>query len=500
MSNYDGNFKTFNGTATGDTDNLIQITDNRVVSRPAIANSVPANNFKFVYEFLRESNVTLESTEFPDYYLIGDASIEHVELDSPQDVISTVTLLSGTVSNLDTKEFAFGDMSENISLRAHWKDIQLYFGYDAKPHAIAKFNSSTVLGWGDDRVNDIFVDTFGNLIVAKYDGLFYHNVLTGQLTNIEGHTANYNASKTCDHEDNAGKCLFRNSDGTPKVVTAVKWGGNGAWYVGTTDGLYLSTSAGKVWNQFSTLPANIKIHAIDIDRVGDAVCATTRGVVIASPNLNTQLIPIAINLPLISGISDNVRAIGVDENDVIWAGGDRGLIRIENKSSFLFFNKKSGMRASYVTDIAIVNKHLRFISTPNGIDKMHGTTFSGISTQTHELLNNNIAQISWEASTQSLWAAGLHTLHEIVFRDPAYDIVQDEIVQYNSQELLTDESFETDTYMVLDIDELQQKNEDLKISPESTSALINKNKIDFGFVVDELSKSITFATSLLPSD
>ena len=499
LANYDGNFRTFNGSATGDTDALVQITGDRRAARPAIANSVPSTDFRFAYEFLRESSTSLDSTEFPDYYLIGDASVSHVELDSPQTTIITSTLSDGLVSNIDTKEFAFGDMSETISMRAHWKDIQMYFGYDAKPHAIAKFNSSTVFGWGDDRVNDIFVDTFGNIILAKYDGLFYHNVFTGELTNIEGHTSAYDpeADPPCTPET----CLFRDENNSPKVVTAVKWGGNGAWYVGTTDGLYLSTSAGKIWSQFDSahavVSANIKIHAIAVDPAGNAVCATSEGVVIAKPDLSVQLISIADGLPLISGVTDEVRAIGVDENNVIWAGGDRGLIRIENKTNFLFFNKKSGMRASYVTDIAIVNKHLRFVSTPNGIDKMHGTTFSSISTQTHELLNNNIAQIFWESKTQSLWAAGLHTLHEIVFRDPAHDIIQDEIVQYDSTELLTDSSFETDTYTVLDIDEL---GDDLDISPESTFALINKNKIDFGFSVGELGKSVTFSAPLLPSD
>ncbi len=507
LGNYDGNFRTFNGSATGDTDVLIQITGDRLVARPTIANFVPATSFKFVYEFLRESNVTLDSTEFPDYYLIGDASVDHAELESPRDVIATSTTSDGLVSNLDTKEFAFGDMSENISMRAHWKDIQMYFGYNARPHAIAKFNSSTVFGWGDDRVNDIFVDTFGNMILAKYDGLFYHNVFTGELTNIEGHTSAasgkaYDPVVGCEFEtDGSSKtCLFRTANG-PKVITAVKWGGNGAWYVGTTDGLYLSTSAGKIWSQFDpvhgVISTDIKIHAIDIDPAGNAVCATSEGVVIAKPDLSIQLISIVDGLPLVSGVTNEVRAIGVDENNVIWTGGDRGLIRIENKSNLLFFNKKSGMRASYVTDIAIVNKHLRFVSTPNGIDKMHGTTFSSISTQTHELLNNNISQIAWESETQSLWAAGLHTLHEIVFRDPAHDIIEDEIVQYDATELLTDSSFETDTYTVLDIEELGT---DLEISPESTFALINKNKIDFGFFVGELGKSITFSAPLLPND
>ena len=81
------------------------------------------------------------------------------------------------------------------------------------------------------------------------------------------------------------------------VVTAVKWGGNGAWYVGTTTALFISTSAGKEWAKFSGLPDPITINRIAIDPSGNAVCATNKGVVIASPEGSTETIPIAINLP-----------------------------------------------------------------------------------------------------------------------------------------------------------------------------------------------------------
>lgn len=494
LANYSGNTRLFDGSAVT-SDELLQISGDREAGSPAIANHVPAKNFKAVYQFLREKTTALESVEFPDYYLVGDMTVAHEEDES--EVVTTETLSDGIVSDIDTKEFAFGDMSENIALLAHWKDISFYFGYDARPYSISKFNSGTVFGWGDDRINDIFVDTFGNVIVAKYDGLFYHNVFTGELTDIEGREAQ---DSTCPNG-----CHFRTSDG-PKVITAIAWGGNGAWYVGSTDGIYLSTSAGQTWSKFTvSLPSavsNLIVHRISIDKDGKGVCATNAGVVIvsASDPTGSERIPIAQNLPQTSGITDDVRAIGVDDNDVIWAGGNRGLIRIENKKNFLYFNRKSGMRASHVTDVAIVNKHLRYIATANGVDRMHGTTFSGISTQTHEILNNNISQLAWDEERQSLWVASLHTLHEIVFHDLAHEIIADEIVQYDSTELLTDESFENDTYTVLDIEEIQQADENLQISPESISVMINKNPIDFGFAVGELGKSVTFLTSLLPYD
>lgn len=481
LSNYDSTFLTFNGSNTGDGDTVIGIDVNKKIAHPSLANFVPAKDFRVVYDFLRDFDNTLSSLEFPDFYLIGDAVVSHAETSSTSTTITTTTDSQGVVSNLDTKEFAFGDMSENVGLVAHWKDIQFYFGYDAKPHVIGKFNSNTVTGWTDNRVNDLFVDVFGNIIVATFSGLLYHNVFSGELTKIEG-------------TNSEGVKLLEN-----KIITAVSWGGNGAWYVGSIDGLYLSTSAGQVWSKYPG--ENFVVNRIAVDSSGNAVCATSDGVKIASPDLSiTGLSLIDLFSSQIPSITENCRAIGVDENNIIWVGTDVGLGRIENQSNGLFFNRKSGMRSSHVTDIEIVDKHLRFISTANGIDKMHGTVFSSISTQTHDLINNNISRIIWDSSTKSLWASSMDTLHEIVFRDPFHNIIEDEIVQYSSLELLSDKNFDRRTYIILDINEVQESEENLEVSSETVSVFINKNKVDFGFSVGSNSKSVVFLTDLLTKD
>ena len=467
MSHYDSDNRVFNGSATGSSDDLIQTTLNREAHNPAVAQFVPDNNIRILYDFLRIKDQTLESTEFPDYHLIGEVVVTN------QDIYPSETVSDNTVSNIDTKEFAFGDMSENISMIAHWKNIQMYFGYDAKPLSISIFNSSTVSGWGDDRINDIFVDIFGNLIVAKFDKLVYYNVFTGDLTDIQ---------------------LEVNQN---PIVTAVKWGSNGVWYVGTNSGLYISKSAGKEWKKY-VASVNFIINDIDVDKDGNAICATNNGILIAHPDgLTTEILSIVANISQ-TMVTNNIRCVAVDENNVIWAGADFGLVRIENKINFLLFNKKNGMRSSYVTDISIVNKHLRYIATINGIDRMNGTNFFNINTLTHDILNNNISSIAWNKSTNSLWVGTLHYLYEIVFRDNFHEIIEDEIVQYDDSELLTEKSFDTTFYTILDTEELSKEN--LSISPESVKVLINKNIIDFGFSVGEAGKSILFDTPLLTRD
>jgi hypothetical protein len=471
LSNYNSLTHLFSGSNTGDTDILLETSPNRSASHPVIPQFVNDSSAKIAYDFLREKNTSLESTEFPDYYLIGEATISHSET-YPDDIVVTSTTSDAVVSNIDSKEFAFGDMSENISLTAHWKDIKMYFGYDAKPLSIGEFNSSTVFGWGDNRINDLFVDVFGNLIVAKYDGLVYYNVYTGTLNKI---------------------ALVAN---TEHLTTSVKWGRNGTWYVGTTVGLFVSKNAGKSWAKFPA--ANFVVYDIAIDANGNAICATNTGVVVANSDLQSSItLSLTSGLPNNPAVTNEVRCIAVDENNIYWAGGDFGLIRIQNRINFLLFNKKSGMSSSHVNDITIVNKYLRYIATANGINKMSGTIFSSINARTHDLINNNISQILWNEDTQSLWVSSLHTLHEIIFRDPAHEIIDDEVVQYDHTELLTEESFDTTSYNVLNLEDLDQEED---ISPESVQVLLNKHLLTFGFSVGDKGKSVTFLTPLLAQD
>jgi len=470
LSSYNSSSFSFVGSHSGDSDILLQSGSDRIMSNPAIAKYVPSTNFMIVYDYTKDRDGSMSDVEFPDFSLIGDASVSLNAPGYPLNLVTTSLNSEGTVSNLDTREFAFGDMSENTGILAHWKNIQFYFGYDAKPVTIGSFNSNTVPNWGDDRINDLFVDTFGNLVVAKFDGLVYHNVFTGELTALDD---------------------FKN-----KLVTSVKWGGNGAWFVGTNDGLFLSTSAGQTWTQFAGTSGMV-INHIDTNSSGNAICASDNGIIIAQPDATIEFISIVdIFSTQVPSITNNIRTIAVDENDIIWVGTDVGLGRIESKKNGLFFSRKDGLRSSYVTNIAVVNKHLRFIATAGGIDRMHGSNFSNLNTQSHNILSNNISCLKWVDETQSLWVASMYALHEIVFRDAAHEIIENETVQYDTTELLTEDSFEKTVYSVLDLDEFG----DIDITTESVTVFLNDNPVDFGFVVGNSGKSIVFLTELLPQD
>ncbi len=502
LSSYNSTLRSFRGSAIEGNDEVIQLDDDKVASNPAVPPSTLSKSFLMLYDYRLDRNVNLlQSTENPDFQLIGDALVEHIV--TTNDISTTSSLSDGRVSSLDTKEFAFGDFSENVGMLAHWRDIEMYFGYDAKPHSTSKFNTNSVVGWTDNRINDLFVDAFGNIVVATFGGLYYHNVFTSELTIIEGHTTSYdgtcfNSSGAIDRE----KCLLLN-----RLATAVKWGKNGIWYAGTTEGLFFSRTAGRFWEPLHSAESGENqplfgkvINSISVNKDGQAVCAVTSGtfdpltdgVYVAHPDLSS---------PIFIQTNKEIKVVAVDENNIIWAGSNTGLLRIENFSpnNMLSFDRSSGMRSSHVTDITIVNKFLRFIATATGVERMNGMKFTNFNVRTHGILNDNISSIAYFEETNSLYVGSLYALHEIVFKDVAHDIIEDEVSIYDNLELSTEQVFDKDLYFVLDFSALQLDDNN-RLTTESTTVFINRNKISFGFTVDEVGQSVLFATDLLVDD
>jgi hypothetical protein len=429
---------------------------------PAMPEYLISGTVMCTYESSNQSDSEyLSNAELQNYYTINSATISGT---GPV-YVSSSTL----VSSLDTKEFAFGDFSDIAGLKSHWKDFKFYFGYDAHPYSISKFNKTTISNWPDDRVNDVFVDVFGNIIAATFGGLVYHNVITGKSTIIE--------------------------ELKDKTITAITWGGNGIWFTGTTNGAYLSADAGQTWQQFV---GSGTIYAIAADNLGRATVASSEGVIVYDPS--TAATVATISLSAIAGTSA-AKSVAVDENNIIWAGTDKGLVRIENFTNFLLFSRKNGMRSSHINDIAIVNKHLRYIATPSGIERMYGVNFTNMNVNNAELLNDNVLTVRWHGLTNSLWAGCLYKLHEIVFRDQAHEIIENEVVYYDNTEISTENTLDTSVYYVLDLDSIQSDSSNpLKLTTETTSVYLNKHKIDAGYTVDEIGQTVEFSTELLVSD
>jgi len=504
LSSYNPSVNEYYASYFGDTDVQIDI-GTKSAANPAVIPLSSSQTSLVLYDFSQPRSSTLSSKEYPDYQLIGDVTIDHEVTSEDVDpgpgenfvwTYTTTSLDNSTVSRVDSKEFAFGDFAESVGMRAHWRDIKMYFGYDAKPQTITNFNPDTVQDWPDPRINDLFVDAFGNLVAATFGGLIYYNKTTGQLLQIEGHTSSYAGS--CSEE----KCLLMTTDvGTGEskglLTTAVAWGGNGVWYVGTTRGVVISQDAGRTWTSLddtaeagsSTIGEKI-VNDIAVDRQGKAYIAahepdgSASYIYIGAPGSTTS----AITMESI------VKVIEVDENNIIWAGTDTGLWRVESSRNKMKFDRSSGMRSAHVNDITIVDKHLRYVATASGVEKMNGTKFVNINVDTHDLVNNNVNSVLWDRNTNSLWVGALYTLHEIVFRDKAHDIISDEIVHYDNSEISTEQLYDKNIYYIIEPDAIETGS----INSESASVYINRNKLDFGYVVSE--SSIFFLTDLLVND
>lgn len=483
----------FISSNNGSTDILVN-TGNKIVSRPSLPQVSLSSVFPLVYDFSTDrTDGSLSSKEFPDFQLIGDAIVQYTSsgngMTPPSYTYNTRTISSSMISNLDTKEFAFGDFSDNIGLTAHWKDFEMYFGYDAKPYSIVFYNQNTVPGWSDNRVNDLFVDSYGNIIAATYGGLIYHNVITNKPLLIEGHSDGYDSSSGCTNTT----CLLTTTSSNEtvgKITTSVKWSGSGIWYVGTTSGVFYTQDAGQKWKELHTEELGGKIiNNIVIDKNSNAVIsAYTPG------ELDGYIFRASIETISTIPMSGIVKALAIDENDIIWAGTSSGLWRVDTNNNKMHFNRDSGMRSSHVNDISIVNKYLRYIATATGIERMNGMSFTNINTKTHEILNDNVNVVKWDSETQSLWVGALYTLHEIVFRDSAHEIIDSEIVYYDNTEISTEDNYDDNIFYTLDYNLVDSK----KLSPESTKVYVNKNDIDFGYIVSD--SSIFFLTNMLSRD
>lgn len=476
---YDGILDVFNGSNTGGSDVLLVISADKSIyniSSPAYS---PIKGIHISYDYVSIFNdadpYLLTDKEIPKFRKIGSCVVEQLSA-------SSVSVLSDmSITSSDTKEFAFGDLSENISIKASWKDIKFYFGYNARPYNVLKLNSEYLPSLGNDLVNDIFVDVFGNVVSATNAGLFYIDLKSGKVTEIEGRTVSYDSSVGC----TADTCLLQK-----KIITSVKWGKNGIWYIGTVSGIFYSKTAGKFWEKLFPEKINKTIYSIDTDSLGRAIIGCDGFVYIAHPDMSS---PIEITVPSL------IKIVKIDSNNIIWAGSSIGLYRLENFSNnnMLTFDKNSGMSTSYVTDIHIVNNNLRFIATASGVDKMHGSRFYNYNLYNTGIDNNNISSVFYDQDTNSLWIASLNKLYEIVFKDDNYEIINIEKVSYDASELSISENYDKNVYYVLDTN---LSSLPLNDSQEYAKVYINKNLINFGYLISSLGNSISFLCNLLKND
>lgn len=467
-SSYNLTSKTFFGSGTGYDDNVVLIGGEKLGFNPCVAKKYASTTFPVLFDFIKTSAINdLESQERTPFSLIGGAIVTD---NGGPTTTSLNTESVFTVSQLNTKEFAIGDFSDDLSARIYVKDLKMYFGYNDKPLSILTVNKSTTENWPDDRVYDVFADASGGILAATYSGLAYYSTLTSKV-----------------------KMVPLGGSAQP-LVTSINFSKNGIWFVGTSENLYYSTNGGQNWSAVSEISGYI--YDIAIDTNGGAVIATNNGVYTVNVELGIPQNSVTTQSRL-AGIS--FKTVAVDERNIIWAGYEDGLYRIDETNNTIKFDISNGMSSSHVNDIVVVDKATRYIATATGIDKMYGFSFEPINTTTHPINNNNILSLNYNQVTKSLWFSSLNKLNEIVFRDPETNRISDEVTEY-AEELNLSESYDAKNYYILDTDKLVESGNVLEVNNETTKVFVNKNQVDFGYTVNPQSKSVFFDTNMLSSD
>lgn len=466
----------FAGSGTGYSDELVMIESEKLAKHPSLPKVSPTIQDKVVYDFIRvlSEDEILKHEEHPIFWMIGDADLY---FNSSLTDSSIDTNGVGTVSSPYTKEFAIGDIDDTVGSRIYIQNISMYFGYNAKPLSALYLNTNTVQGWVDNRIYDLFPDIYGNILAATHSGLIYYKINTGEVRLF-----------SLDKE---------NTDKTDFIVTAIDYSKNGVWFAGTSEFVAYSYDGGQTWNKISITDTK----CITTDENGSAIIGTGNGIYVVPLKLSDQTTESPIYIDKLTNSDknlsdDNVKSVKVDEANIIWAGTSSGIIRIENYINKSLSNIKTGMRSSHVNDIAIINKAVRYVATATGIEKMTGFTFENINVLNTEIKSDNILSINYIEDTNSLWFGAEEKLYELVFRDKEKEEILNELVEYNSELLLTSDENKYTNY-ILGLDELVG---DIDINEESVEVRINKNPIKFGYSINKNLQAVVFDVLLLDRD
>lgn len=474
----------FYGSATGYIDEIILIESDKTCKNAHLPKVSPTGVVRVTYNYYKTLTTTepLSEEEHPIFWLIGDATLD-ITSNIATYTINTTDI--GTISSLLTKEFAFGDIDDTIGVQMEMRNISMYFGYDAKPLTVLYINKTSVTDWPDNRIYDLYVDVYGNILAGTYSGLAYYDLSNASVQMIK---------------------INPDSELTDYTIKAIDFLSNGLWIVGTTDFVSYSYDGGQSWHKISTITG---VNSICGTSTGTAIIGTTNGIYSVSFNFENQISqgdiheePIHItNLTATdSTTDDNVIVAKIDEANIIWAGTNSGIVRIENYTNKYVINTNNGMRSNYVTDIAIIDKGTRYIATLTGIEKMTGFKFDNISVLNKPIASDNILSINYYADTKSLWFGSVDKLYELIFRDPSKESIAEELVEYAS-ELLMDETVDRLNNYILDFDDIVGTSDvPFELTTDSTKVTINKNIIDFGYSVDSNTKSIIFEVSPLEHD
>lgn len=449
--------------------------DNRNVSHP----SVPLffnSELPFVYEsLLKDDYLNINKGFFStircsfynlnnssDVFNIGYDLIDEYGISKDLDILK----------NRDLKEIRFGDFSNILSVHYAFKNFKIY-SYDAVPPFYIEESSLSNYDIQNMTISDVSVNNYGDVLSVGPCGIFYYIKKYDKFVEIKN-------GNNISMEDNVDTKLFKSiavhSSGTVFIA-----GGNNIYY-----SLNIDSGFKKFTHSFNN------INVIEFDKNDNLFVGTSNGLQILSIKKedgkwieNVNLTGTYNNTYLLNAF---VSCIEIDNNNCIWIGSYNGLFRYYN-GHVSRITTSNGLSSSRINDIAIRNTAIRYVATPNGINKMVGLNIDKFIKSDDGLWNDNVKSLLWR-DPNILFAGTLNKMNQISFdeNDNFYS------TSFYTPSLTSDSDVDFRTYYIVSDENIEDS--------EVIDIYINGNKIKEGYSIggDSSQRVIRFEVELMHSD
>lgn len=281
-----------------------------------------------------------------------------------------------------SKEIRFGDFSNVFNVHQIFKNFKIYTEDAVIPYSVTDIDSSN---FNVDTLNafDAVVNNYGDVWIIGTCGTFYfvnrqnRVALVGPEEEIPG---------LISPADDAAEVT------SLKKFKAIAFDAHHNMYVGGDEGIRYSFDPTEGFYTLGSSPTSVK--AITFDQDNTMFVGTATGLRMFTVTESGGAISISDMAP--SGAPTSfVTSLAVDSNNCVWIGTRSGLYRYY-KGKFINFTTDHGLSSNRINDIAIRNTAIRYLATPNGINKMVGFSVEKNIQSDDSIWNNNVKSVLWK--------------------------------------------------------------------------------------------------------
>jgi hypothetical protein len=224
------------------------------------------------------------------------------------------------------------------------------------------------------------------------------NTLTVNVTlNVRQPILTYSVS-TLSYTLNPGGSTTASPSALGASYGNINWSSSISYGSGASNWLSVAPSSGSLAANASTTP----VLTIAAGSIAPGIYNAT---LTFNNNTNTaNKITVSVSLKIVGWInyttsnsglvSNNVKAVAVDSNNVKWFGTASGVSKFDGTTWTTYTTSNSGLANNNVTAVAIDSSGIKWFGTAGGVSKFDGTTWTTYNTSNSNLVSNNISAIT----------------------------------------------------------------------------------------------------------